>query len=66
MGMIKRTVTQGNPNGRDDRNKCHFCGAVTWIRDYAFFMRDHDRPEGGRCLRAHNVYCPKGEEISAA
>jgi hypothetical protein len=63
MNKNNHTVLQGNPNGKDDRSRCQFCGAVTWNRDYNGFMRDHDRPQGGRCLRATNVYCPKGEEI---
>lgn len=40
----------------DTRHTCQFCKAKTWSTDYTGFMRDHDRPEGGRCLRAAKVY----------
>jgi hypothetical protein len=41
---------------KDTRHACQFCKVRTWNKDYVAFMRDHDRPEGGRCLRAAKVY----------
>lgn len=43
----------------DNRNQCQFCQVRTWSKDYVAFMRDHDREDGRRCLRAANVYAPK-------
>ena len=40
----------------DTRHACQFCHAKTWNTDYVGFMKDHDRPQGGRCLRAARVY----------
>lgn len=41
---------------KDTRFCCPFCGIKTWMRDFVAFMRDHDRPQGGRCLRAARTY----------
>lgn len=41
---------------KDTRHACQFCHVKTWMKDYVAFMRDHDRPQGGRCLRAAQVY----------
>ena len=43
-------------NAIDARNACQFCGTKTWSKDYAAFMRDHDRADGTRCIRAAKVY----------
>lgn len=37
---------------KDTRLSCPFCGSKTWSGDYKSFMRDHDRPDGRRCLQA--------------
>jgi hypothetical protein len=42
----------------DKRVQCQFCGVRTWMTDYVAFMRDHDRPQGGRCLKASRIYSP--------
>lgn len=56
---------------KDTRHTCQFCGSKTWMADMVAFMRDHDRPAGGRCLRAANVYSPtksnpRAEAVKAA
>ena len=35
----------------DTRIRCPICDAVTWQKEYVKFMKDHDRPRGGRCLK---------------
>jgi hypothetical protein len=37
---------------KDTRLSCPFCGSKTWSGDHKSFMRDHDRPDGRRCLQA--------------
>lgn len=37
---------------KDLRLRCPYCRVRTWMRDYSEFMRDHDRPDGHRCIRA--------------
>lgn len=44
------------------RHTCRYCGATTWASDYAAFMRDHDRPQGGVCRQAQ---APEKEQIRA-
>ena len=41
---------------KDTRLRCTHCGAVTWSKAFVSFMRDHDRPQGGRCLKAAAMY----------
>jgi hypothetical protein len=41
---------------KDTRSTCQFCGSKTWSKDYAGFMRDHDRGDGRKCVRAAKVY----------
>lgn len=40
---------------KDTRLQCPYCGSKTWDRNYTAFMDDHDRPHGGRCLRARRL-----------
>lgn len=41
---------------QDKRIQCPYCGMKTWSNDYVSFMRDHDRPDGRRCLQAaHSI-----------
>ena len=34
----------------DTRIKCNHCGLRTWMKHYSAFMKDHDRPDGRRCV----------------
>ncbi len=43
---------------QDTRCACQFCGSKTWSKDYVGFMRDHDRVDGRKCVRAAKVYAP--------
>lgn len=56
---------------KDTRIACQFCGSKTWMTDLVAFMRDHDRPQGGLCLKAANVYDatksnPRAEAVKAS
>lgn len=39
---------------KDTRAACPYCSVRTWRTDWTAFMRDHDRPDGRRCVAASN------------
>ncbi len=39
----------------DTRLQCPYCKVRTWMSDYVAFMRDHDRPDGRRCVAASKL-----------
>jgi hypothetical protein len=51
---------------RDTRIRCSHCHVATWRTDFVAFMRDHDRPDGRRCVAAAIQYAPEAPKANAA